>query len=55
MSRMLRTQATKHYGCCDHCARNVGQATLKPGPRMRHQARAREKARLLKALRRGDA
>lgn len=43
MAKMLRTQSTKYYGCCDHCAR--GQALhLKPGPRERHQARAREKA-----------
>jgi len=50
MSKMLRTQATKWYGCCDHCAK--GQALhLRPGPRERHQARAREKQAWKKDLR----
>ena len=42
MSKMLRTQATKYFGCCDACARGTA-LHMKPGPRERHQARAREK------------
>lgn len=43
MSDMLRKQSTKYYGCCDRCARKIKHAHMKPGPRERHQARAREK------------
>lgn len=50
MAKMLRKNSTKHYGCCDACA--SGQALhLKPGPRERHQARAREKRQWRKAER----
>lgn len=44
MAGMLRKQATKFYGCCDHCARGTA-LPQKPGPRERHQARAVEKRR----------
>ena len=38
----MAKKATKYYGCCDAC--HSGQALhMKPGPRERHQARAREK------------
>lgn len=42
MADMLRKQSTKYYGCCDRCARKAA-TPMKPGPRERHQARAREK------------
>lgn len=44
MANMLRKRATKHFGCCDHCARGQ-KLNARPGPRARHQARAIEKRR----------
>lgn len=42
MAKMLRKGTSHNYGCCDSCARGK-PLHLKPGPRERHQARAREK------------
>jgi len=50
MSKMLRRNATRYYGCCDSCTR--GKALhLKPGPRERHQARAVEKREVRQDIR----
>lgn len=42
MANMLRKSTGHNFGCCDSCARGK-PLHLKPGPRERHQARAREK------------
>ncbi len=42
MANMLRKSSVGWFGCCNRCARKA-PAHLKPGPRERHQARAREK------------
>jgi hypothetical protein len=44
MAKMLRDHPRNYgdFGCCDHCARKKA-LHLKPGPRERHVARAREK------------
>jgi len=39
---MLRKSSLGWFGCCDHCTRGK-PLHLKPGPRERRQARAREK------------